>query len=186
MIFAQDARGPCLVKVIDSPAMDLLYFEHGNGPERCLIKIIDSPGHVVFAEMTASLRITDGAIVVVGIEGCTFQTEIVLLRAVQEHVRPCLFVNKVDRCILELQMEAEDMYVRFRSAIENVNKIISTATSSDALMDDVQVQPQKGTVAFGSALDGWGFTIERFAQIYARKHSASSSWAPSTSSCKLS
>lgn len=28
--------------------------------------------------------------------------------------------RKVDRCILELQMEAEDMYSRFRNAIENV------------------------------------------------------------------
>ena len=27
---------------------------------------------------------------------------------------------QVDRCILELQMEAEDMYSRFRNAIENV------------------------------------------------------------------
>lgn len=30
------------------------------------------------------------------------------------------FLGQVDRCILELQMEAEDMYSRFRNAIENV------------------------------------------------------------------
>eukprot|EP00439_Symbiodinium_sp_Y106_P022146 s16617_g2.t1 len=73
----------------------------------------------------------------------------------------------VDRCILELQMEAEDMYSRFRNAIENVNVII--ATYNDALMGDVQVTPEKGTVAFGSGLHGWGFTTERFAKIYAQK-----------------
>lgn len=66
--------------------------------------------------------------------------------------------NQVDRCILELQMEAEDMYSRFRNAIENVNVII--ATYNDALMGDVQVQPEKGTVAFGSGLHGWGFTTD--------------------------
>jgi elongation factor 2 len=82
-------------------------------------------------------------------------------------VKPCLFVNKVDRCILELQMEPEDMYSRFRQAIENVNVII--ATYNDALMGDIQVGPEKGTVAFGSGLHGWGFNVERFAKIYAGK-----------------
>merc|ERR1712130_521293 len=67
----------------------------------------------------------------------------------------------------ELQMEPEDMYIRFRQAIENVNVII--ATYNDALMGDVQVAPEKGTVAFGSGLHGWGFNVERFAKIYAKK-----------------
>jgi acetamidase/formamidase len=48
-----------------------------------------------------------------------------------------------------------------------VNVII--ATYNDALMGDVQVGPEKGTVAFGSGLHGWGFTVERFAKIYAAK-----------------
>merc|ERR1712226_505452 len=36
-------------------------------------------------------------------------------------------------------------------------------------MGDVQVDPAKGTVAFGSGLHGWGFNVERFAKIYAAK-----------------
>merc|ERR1719171_1477475 len=36
-------------------------------------------------------------------------------------------------------------------------------------MGDVQVFPDKGTVAFGSGLHGWGFNVERFARIYAGK-----------------
>ena len=36
-------------------------------------------------------------------------------------------------------------------------------------MGDVQVGPEKGTVAFGSGLHGWGFNVERFAKIYASK-----------------
>jgi len=101
------------------------------------------------------------------IEGCAVQTETVLRQSLQERVKPCLFVNKVDRCILELQMEPEDMYSRFRKAIEDVNVII--ATYHDELMGDVQVSPDKGTVAFGSGLHGWGFNVERFAKIYAAK-----------------
>jgi len=150
-----------------------LFFEHdeddGKGPQAHLINLIDSPGHVDFSsEVTAALRITDGAMVVVDcIEGCAVQTETVLRQSLQERVKPCLFVNKCDRCILELQMEPEDMYSRFRKAIEDVNVII--ATYHDELMGDVQVAPDKGTVAFGSGLHGWGFNVERFAKIYAAK-----------------
>lgn len=35
--------------------------------------------------------------------------------------------------------------------------------------DSQQVDPVKGTVAFGSALFGWAFTLTRFARIYAEK-----------------
>merc|ERR1719468_319571 len=77
------------------------------------------------------------------------------------------FVNKVDRCILELQMEPEDMYSRFRKAIEDVNVIV--ATYNDELMGDIQVGPEKGTGEFFNGLHGWGFNIERFAKIYAAK-----------------
>merc|ERR1711933_212679 len=106
-------------------------------------------------------------VVVDCIEGCAVQTETVLRQALTERVRPVLFVNKVDRCILELQMEPEDMYSRFRKAIEDVNVLI--ATYNDALMGDIQVGPEKGTVAFGSGLHGWAFNVERFAKIYAAK-----------------
>merc|ERR1712038_6363 len=150
-----------------------LYFEHddddGKGPRPHLINLIDSPGHVDFSsEVTAALRITDGALVVVDcIEGCAVQTETVLRQSLQERVKPTLFVNKVDRCILELQMEPEDMYSRFRKAIEDVNVIV--ATYNDELMGDQQMGPERGTVAFGSGLHGWGFNVERFAKIYAAK-----------------
>merc|ERR1719498_368021 len=51
--------------------------------------------------------------------------------------------------------------------MEDVNVIISTY--NDALLGDIQVAPEKGTVAFGSGLHGWGFNVERFAKIYAAK-----------------
>merc|ERR1719375_83111 len=59
------------------------------------------------------------------------------------------------------------MYGKFRKAIENVNVIVSTY--HDELMGDVQVYPDKGTVAFGSGLHCWAFNVERFARIYAGK-----------------
>lgn len=150
-----------------------MYFEHdledGKGSQPFLINLIDSPGHVDFSsEVTAALRVTDGALVVVDtIEGVCVQTETVLRQALQERIRPVLHVNKVDRALLELQMDGEEIYQTFSRTIENVNVIISTY--NDELMGDVQVYPEKGTVSFGSGLHGWAFTIEKFAKIYSKK-----------------
>jgi len=150
-----------------------LYFEwdkeDGKGAVGHLINLIDSPGHVDFSsEVTAALRVTDGALVVVDcIEGCAVQTETVLRQALQERVRPVLMVNKVDRGILELQMDGEEMYRQFRKVVEDVNVIVSMY--SDELMGEVQLDPSVGTVAFGSGLHQWAFTIETFARIYGKK-----------------
>lgn len=43
------------------------------------------------------------------------------------------------------------------------------ATYHDPLLGDVQVYPENGTVAFGSSLHGWGFTLEVFGKMYASK-----------------
>merc|ERR1712176_1420802 len=51
--------------------------------------------------------------------------------------------------------------------MEDVNVII--ATYNDDKMGDAQVAPERGLVAFGSGLHGWGFNVERFAKIYAAK-----------------
>merc|ERR1712000_594083 len=134
-----------------------------------LINLIDSPGHVDFSsEVTAALRVTDGALVVVDcVEGVCVQTETVLRQALGERIKPVVMVNKMDRALLELQLEAEDAYQSFARTIESVNVVI--ATYPDDLLGDVQVYPQKGTVAFGSGLHGWGFTLSKFARMYAKK-----------------
>merc|ERR1712124_159912 len=134
-----------------------------------LINLVDSPGHVDFSsEVTAALRITDGALVVVDcVEGVCVQTETVLRQALGERIKPVLMVNKMDRALLELQLESEDAYQSFQRTIESVNVVISTY--EDEALGDVQVYPNRGTVAFGSGLHGWGFTLGRFADMYAAK-----------------
>ncbi|KAK6465990.1 translation elongation factor 2 [Scheffersomyces coipomensis] len=134
-----------------------------------LINLIDSPGHVDFSsEVTAALRVTDGALVVVDcIEGVCVQTETVLRQALAERIKPVVIVNKVDRALLELQLTKEDLYQTFSRTVESVNVVI--ATYVDDILGDVQVYPYKGTVAFGSGLHGWAFTVRQFATKYSKK-----------------
>jgi len=131
--------------------------------------LIDSPGHVDFSsEVTAALRVTDGALVVVDcVEGVCVQTETVLRQAMVEKIKPVLMVNKIDRQILELQNDAESMYQNFIRVVDMVNVIVSSYDQPE--MGDNMLYPQKGNVAFGSGKDCYAFTLTRFARIYSEK-----------------
>merc|ERR1712062_392800 len=111
-----------------------------------LINLIDSPGHVDFSsEVTAALRVTDGALVVVDcVSGVCVQTETVLRQAIAERIKPVLFMNKMDLALLTLQLESEDLYQTFQRIVENVNVIIATYSTEDGPMGDVSVDPSAG------------------------------------------
>lgn len=153
----------------EMPKEDLSDIKQKTDGNEFLINLIDSPGHVDFSsEVTAALRVTDGALVVVdSVEGVCVQTETVLRQALGERIKPVIVINKVDRTLLELQLGKEDLYTSFQRTIESVNVIISTYY--DEVLGDVQVYPERGTVAFGSGLHGWAFTLRQFAQRYAQK-----------------
>jgi len=136
-----------------------------------LINLIDSPGHVDFSsEVTAALRVTDGALVVVDcVSGVCVQTETVLRQAIAERIRPVLFMNKMDRALLELQLEQEELYQTFQRIVENVNVIVATYADDDGPMGIIRVDVNNGSVGFGSGLHGWAFTLKQFAEMYASK-----------------
>lgn len=154
---------------------DLTFIKDENQREKdtkgFLINLIDSPGHVDFSsEVTAALRVTDGALVVVDcVSGVCVQTETVLRQAIAERIKPVLFMNKMDRALLELQLESEDLYQTFQRIVENINVIIATYGDETGPMGDVKVEPPRGNVGFGSGLHGWAFTLKQFSEIYAEK-----------------
>ncbi|XP_033751008.1 LOW QUALITY PROTEIN: translation elongation factor 2-like [Pecten maximus] len=156
---------------------DMKYIKQKTYPEddqmrnAFLINLIDSPGHVDFSsEVTAALRVTDGALVVVDcVSGVCVQTETVLRQAIAERIRPILFMNKMDLALLTLQIGQEDLYQTFQRIIESVNVIVNMVSSEESPLGAIDVDPQEGTVGFGSGLHGWAFTLKDFAVRYETK-----------------
>jgi elongation factor 2 len=138
-----------------------------NGNE-FLINLIDSPGHVDFSsEVTAALRVTDGAVVVVEcVGGVSVQTETVVRQSVQENIELVLMINKMDRAIVEQQLDPEALYQRFEKIIQDMNILMSTYGGER--YPDNYFDPIKGNVVFGAAYHGWAFHLHTFAQMYSK------------------
>ena len=103
------------------------------------------------------------------VSGVCVQTETVLRQAIAERIRPILFMNKMDRALLELQLEQEELYQTFQRIVENVNVIVATYCDDEGPMGIVRVDVNNGSVGFGSGLHGWAFTLKQFAEMYASK-----------------
>eukprot|EP01132_Coremiostelium_polycephalum_P004842 gene4842-6033_t len=164
---------------IKSPCESLYYQvpENDELPTGCsssrefLINLFCTPGHVDHSyEVSTALRVTDGALVVVDTVECGgsyTQLEPSLRMMVAERIKPILFMNKVDRFILELRSTPLEMYHSFQKLIGSINSALESL--KDSRLGDISVSPEKGTVVFGSGLDGWAFTLDSFAKLYAAK-----------------
>jgi ribosome assembly protein 1 len=78
----------------------LLHKEH-------LINLIDSPGHLEFySEVSAALRLTDAALLVVDtVEGVSSQTFRVLHQLYTEKLPAILVLNKIDKLVTQCRMD---------------------------------------------------------------------------------
>ncbi len=125
-----------------------------------VINLVDTPGHVDFTgRVTRAMRAIDGAIVVVdAVEEIMVQTETVVRQALMERVKPLLFINKVDRLLIELQLSPRSIQDRFARIIDSFNNLIE-AFAEPRFRKKWRVKPIEDSVAFGSALHKWGFTL---------------------------
>ena len=105
------------------------------------------------------MRALDGVyILCCAVEGIMPQTETVIRQALKERVRPMLFINKVDRAIVEQQLTPQMMIEKFTHIITEFNKKIMDILPAP-LNKQWQVSLQDGTVALGSAYNNWAVSI---------------------------
>lgn len=144
---------------IKTAAITLLLRHPSDGREYVL-HLIDTPGHVDFSgKVTRALRLADGAIVVVdAVEGVMSQTEYVVREALEEYVRPILFINKLDRLIDELSLTEHEIMKQLAEIVRDFNSLIDLF-AVDPTQKRWKVTPESETLFMGSALQRWGFTV---------------------------
>ncbi|RZC62503.1 hypothetical protein C5167_024256 [Papaver somniferum] len=135
-----------------------------------LCNIMDTPGHVNFSdEMTAALRLADGAVLIVdAAEGVMANTERAIRHAIQDRLPIVLVINKVDRLITELKLPPNDAYHKLKNILEVVNNHITTVSSTAGGVQTLD--PSAGNVCFASGSAGWSFTLQSFAKLYVKLH----------------
>ena len=144
-----------------SAAMVVPYKDPASGNMgHYLVNLIDTPGHVDFGgDVTRAMRALDGVyILCCAVEGIMPQTETVIRQALKERVRPMLFINKVDRAIVEQQLTPQMMIEKFSKIITEFNQKIMDILPAP-LNKQWQVSLQDGTVALGSAFNNWAVSI---------------------------
>ena len=138
-----------------------LYYEKSlENHEPFLINLVDTPGHLDFSgKVTRALRLIDGVVVVVdAVEEIITQSETVIKQALQEGVKPVLFINKVDRLIRELKLSDEKIKKKYIRIIKSFNTLIERY-AEPPFNSRWKISPQLGNIAFGSALHKWGYTL---------------------------
>jgi elongation factor 2 len=134
-------------------------FYESEGKEY-VINMIDTPGHIDFTgRVTRALRAIDGVVVVSdSVEGIMTQTETVTRQALEERVRPVLYINKIDRLVKELRLDPSAMQKWLSNIIAEFNRLVDIYAETE-LKEKWKVSIQGNSVAFGSAKDKWGFNF---------------------------
>lgn len=153
-LFAEQERG---ISIKSSPISIVM---QNLRSKSYLLNIMDTPGHVNFSdEVTASLRLCDGVVLVVdAVEGVLLNTARLLHHAIKENMAITLCINKIDRLILELRLPPNDAYHKIKRIIDEINILIDDETRI--------LSPLLGNVCFASSQYSICFTLKSFAKLY--------------------
>ncbi|KAK2608481.1 translation elongation factor 2 [Conoideocrella luteorostrata] len=142
----------------------------GHQDGHLMVNLISCLGHYAFPNAAAAIRVTDAILMVLDgdeyISPPLFSNTVQI--AVREACKPVIFLDRFDE-ILFTQIESlqpENLYQAYSQTIDATNVIIRECPGG-RLDLDLQVDPRQETVLFGSAAAKWGFSITKFADLYA-------------------
>ncbi|KAL4445690.1 hypothetical protein ABPG74_006241 [Tetrahymena malaccensis] len=79
------------------------------------------------------------------------------------------YFNKLDKAIFDMQKSnPEEVYQLLVEKIEQANQLIEQANEDQTDYIE-EIEPTRSNVLFGSAVDGWAFSLHDFAQEYSTK-----------------
>ena len=87
------------------------------------------------------------------------QTETVTHQALDERVRPVLYINKVDRLIKEIRLGPDKLQAWLTNIVTDFNRLIDLYAEPE-YKKIWKVSVADMSVAFGASKDRWGFNIE--------------------------
>ena len=91
-----------------------------------LLNVMDTPGHLNFSdEVSTSLRISDGIILVVDvIEGLGLNSKNIIKEAIKSNLDIIICINKIDRIIIEVKLPPSDAYLKIKLLLDDINCVI--------------------------------------------------------------
>jgi 116 kDa U5 small nuclear ribonucleoprotein component len=87
---------------------------------------MDTPGHPGFSdEVSVAMRVSDGILLVVDcIEGMTFYVERTIKEALRQKLKIVVFLNKLDKLVMELKLPPADAYYKLKHTLDDINAVI--------------------------------------------------------------
>ena len=131
------------------------------------LHLVDTPGHANFEDQVINgMSLCDAAILVIDVgEGVLSGTLRCLNLIVKKQIPVILFLNKLDRLIIELRLPPKEAYRKLCFLINTVNE----AMRSNSLWNEEKtpiLHPEERNVVFGSTCQQWMFTLHSFANVY--------------------
>ncbi|MEX0322525.1 MAG: translational GTPase TypA [Puniceicoccaceae bacterium] len=125
-----------------------------------LINIVDTPGHADFgAEVERVMKMVDGVLLLVdAYEGPQAQTRFVLMKALQQHLKPIVVINKVDREHADPQAVHDkvlELFLDLEADEDQFNAPFIYASSKNGWADHTLDGPRKDMTALFETIMDW-------------------------------